>query len=185
VPRGPIGDARRVAAAVLRDERPMSTRLTAHPRAALRRRLGWAVLVAGGLTAVLAWLPLPERLWLVGLAALPVSWWLAVLAYRALGHALVGVHLVIRRGLNRTTVALRRDAVIGWTFRQSVLQRRLGLLTVRATTAAGRGGYVAPDLAAADAVALADRVVPGLVTRYLPDQRQGEMPGFRTTVGST
>ena len=182
VPRGPIGDALRVAAAVLRDDRLLNVPLTAHPRAALRRRIGWAVLVTLGLTAVLTLLP--DRWWLVGVAALPVFVWFAALAYRALGHALVGAHLVIRGGLNRTLVVLRRDAVIGWTFRQSVLQRRLGLLTVRATTAAGSGGYTAPDLAAADAVALADRVVPGLLTRYLPDQRRGEMPGLQPTVGS-
>jgi putative membrane protein len=182
VPRGPVGDALRVAAAVLRDDRPLSVPLTAHPRAALRRRIGWAVLVTVGLTAALTLLPDPW--WLVGLAALPVFVWFAVLAYRALGHAVAGVHLVVRSGLNRTLVALRRDAVIGWTFRQSVLQRRLGLMTVRATTAAGSGGYTAPDLATADAVALADRVVPGLLTRYLPDQRRGEMPDLHPTVGS-
>lgn len=185
VPRGPIGDALRVAAAVLQDDRLLSVPLTAHPRAALRRRVGWAVLVTLGLTVLLLVLPLPDRLWLVGPAALPLFAWLAVLAYRALGHALVGAHLVVRGGLNRTLVALRRDAVIGWTFRQSVLQRRLGLLTVRATTAAGSGGYTAPDLATADAVALADRVVPGLLTRYLPDQRRCDMPGIRPTVGSS
>ncbi|MPZ80976.1 MAG: PH domain-containing protein [Actinophytocola sp.] len=174
LPRVPLADARRATSAVLGDERPLATPLTTHPRAALRRRLGRAVLVgvAAGAVGVVVDLP---WLWVV----LPVAVGLAVLAYRALGHALVGPHLVTRHGVNRSTVVLRRDAVIGWTFRQSVLQRRLGLVTVKATTAAGRGGYPAPDVLVHDAGTLADDAVPGLISRHL-----GEMPELRSTVGN-
>ncbi|HEX2132036.1 MAG TPA: PH domain-containing protein [Actinophytocola sp.] len=174
LPKAPMADARRVAGAVLRDDRPLGTPLRAHPRAALRRRLGWAVLVSGVLTGGLWWFA-PGGWWLVGAGTLPVALGLAVVAYRSLGHALVGRHLVTSRGLNRATVVLRRGAVVGVTFRQSVLQRRLGLVTVRTTTAAGAGVYAAPDLLVADGVALADATVPGLLTPYR---------GLSPTVGS-
>jgi putative membrane protein len=55
--------------------------------------------------------------------------------------------------------------VIGWRIRQSPLQRRAGLATLEAVTAAGAGGYAIPDLAAPDAVALADAAMPGLLPR--------------------
>lgn len=170
LPKAPAADARRVAEQILGDPAPLRAPLTRHPLAALRRRLGWAVALGAALTGLAWWLghvtALPERLWLAGGVLVPVALGLALLAYRSLGHALVGPHLVTSAGLNRTTVVLRRGAVIGVTLRQSVLQRRLGLVTLRATTAAGQGSYAAPDLATADGVALADATVPGLLTPY-------------------
>lgn len=170
LPKAPAADALRVAVAVLGDDAPLRAPLTPHPVAALRRRLVWAVAISAVVTAAAWWLggntSLPERLWLVGAGLAPVALGLALLAYRSLGHALVGRHLVTSYGLNRTTAVLRRGAVIGVTFRQSVPQRRLGLITLRATTAAGRGVYAAPDLSVADGVALADATVPGLLTPY-------------------
>lgn len=53
-------------------------------------------------------------------------------------------------------------AVVGWVFRQSVLQRRLGLMTVGATTAAGHGEYAAPDADQRDAIRLAATATAGL-----------------------
>ena len=70
-------------------------------------------------------------------------------------------------GLLRRTVALQRDGLLGWTFRQSVFQRRAGLVTAEAVTAAGRGGYPVLDAAAGDAVALADATTPGLFAPFL------------------
>lgn len=178
LPRARLTDARRVAGAVLRDERPLAAPLDAHPPAALRRRIGWAVLVSGVATGALWWTA-PGWWWLVGVGLLPVALGLAVLAYRSLGHALVGPHLVTSSGLNRSTVVLRRGAVIGVTLRQSVPQRRLGLVTMRATTAAGRGSYATPDLRTGDGVTLADAVVPGLLAPY-----KGEMTDSHPTVRS-
>ena len=56
--------------------------------------------------------------------------------------------------------------MIGWTFRQSVFQRRAGVVTAEAVTAAGRGGYLVLDVAADDAVALADAVTPDLLAPF-------------------
>ena len=74
---------------------------------------------------------------------LPLAVALALDAYRNLGHALSGRYLVTRSGtLRRSTAALERAGVIGWTVKQSYFQRRAGLLTLTATTAAGRGGLL-------------------------------------------
>ena len=62
--------------------------------------------------------------------------------------------------------------MIGWTFRQSVFQRRAGVVTAEAVTAAGRGGYVVLDVAAGDAVALADATTPDLLRPFLADARR-------------
>ena len=67
--------------------------------------------------------------------------------------------------------------MIGWTVRQSVFQRRAGVVTAEAVTAAGRGGYLVLDVAADDAVALADAVTPELLTPFLSDERQFRRTG--------
>lgn len=175
-PPMPVAEGHRLAAAVLRAEPGKVTRapLRRHPRAALVRRLTRWVLGATATVAVLwlldAWVFGTGWLGPVALATLlPAGALIGLDAYRNLGHALVGAHLVTRRGsLHRRTVALQTHGVIGWTFRQTVFQRRAGLATLRAVTAAGDGSYVVADVAASDAVALADAVVPGLLTPLRP-----------------
>jgi putative membrane protein len=53
--------------------------------------------------------------------------------------------------------------VIGWTVSQTFFQRRAGLATVAATTAAGSGAYHVIDIGIADGLALADQAVPDLL----------------------
>ena len=169
LPRAPRSVAVRVASTVLRaDPGPLSTPLAGHPRRALRRRLVWATGLSAALTVVLAYAVLVAGLpWWVALAG-PVLWPLAlvaaVIAYRALGHGIVGDHAVVRSGLvSRRTVALQRSAVSTVVVRESVLQRRLGLRSVTLATAAGWGGYAAPDLDREEAVEFARQAAPGLL----------------------
>ena len=55
--------------------------------------------------------------------------------------------MVIRYGaLRRATHAVRREAVVSWNVTQSVFQRRLGLATAAATTAADLSLVPAPDM---------------------------------------
>lgn len=173
LPRGPVDVARRVAVDVLEeDPSPLTVGLARHPRAALQRRLWWATLLSGSVVAVLAWLVATDvvpgaTVW-VGVALWPLTLLAAVIAYRALGHAVVGAYVVTRSGLmSRSTVALRRSAVSTIAVRESLLQRRLGLRTVSAMTAAGWGAYEAPDVAADDAVAFAADAAPGLLDPFL------------------
>ncbi|SDU36582.1 PH domain-containing protein [Jiangella alkaliphila] len=173
LPRGPVSVARRVAGQVLQTgHSPLDRPLRPHPRRALRRRVGWALMATAVVTGLLAWLTtlidaMPDLVWLAGLGLLPITLALAVVAYRALGHTVVDGYLVTRSGAwSRSTAALQGRAVVGVTFRQSLLQRRLRLATVEVTTAAGLGAYTTPDVAAADAVDLADSAVPGLLAPF-------------------
>ena len=166
LPPAPRAAAHRVGAAVLDAPRPPTgAALRAHPRAALRRRLVRAVLPVLVVSGVLALVgPVPGWVPWAVLGALPVTLALAVDAYRNLGHSLAGGYLVTRHGAAiRRTVALQRSGVIGWTVSQTFFQRRAGLATVAATTAAGSGAYHVIDIGIADGLALADQAVPDLL----------------------
>lgn len=175
LPAVPRPRADSVAAAILREEAtPTGAALTRHPRAARGRRLRWSLAAALApvlLLAVLGALLTPVLLWIaLGSAAvfLPLAVALALDAYRNLGHALSGRYLVTRSGtLRRSTAALERAGVIGWTVKQSYFQRRAGLLTITATTAAGGGAYSAYDTDTAEGLTFAAEAVPGLLEPFL------------------
>ncbi|MCB8992660.1 MAG: PH domain-containing protein, partial [Nocardioidaceae bacterium] len=109
----------------------------------------------------------------IGLYAIPlvvivIGAWLAVDRYRQLGHAFSNGFLVVSSGsLCHTRTVLEQDSIIGWNFRQSFFQRRLGVLTLEATIAAGSGGVAALDLVDADAAALAKAITPELLEPFL------------------
>ncbi|MFI1973226.1 PH domain-containing protein [Streptomyces cinnamoneus] len=164
-------------AATVAGEQPSPTTvpLTAHPRAALRRRHTRAALTVLGTCAVPAVLGLfltPVLLhiaWISALVLLPLGAWLATDAYRALGHTVRGRHLITRYGtFKRRTVALQRDSVIGWKIVRSPTQRWAGLATVMATTAAGKeGAYPVYDVQLGEGLAFADEAVPHLLAPFL------------------
>jgi putative membrane protein len=177
MPPAPAAQAQRVAAAVLTEPAAPTDHapLHAHPGAARRRRLTRA-LAAGALAAVavlvvhLAGHGVPVVAWAAPALLAAVATAYAVDTYRNLGHAVAGRFLVVRRGsLARRTVALQRTGVIGWTVRTSPFQRRLGLSTVVATTAAGRGSYPLVDVDAADGLRVADEAVPDLLAPFLTE----------------
>jgi putative membrane protein len=88
--------------------------------------------------------------------------------YRRLGHGLTDQHLVVRSGsLRGRRDVVQRTGIIGWNLQQSWFQRRAGLVTLVATTAAGSQAYAAVDVPEHLAIALADEAVPGLVTPFL------------------
>ncbi|MGC9501265.1 PH domain-containing protein [Streptomyces sp. WG7] len=175
-PGVPRQEALRVAADVLSEElSPTQTaEFAAHPRAALRRRINRGLLVLAPLVAVppllLPWLgPVVVHVaWITALLGLPTVLVLAHDAYRALGHDLRDRCLVVRAGtFARRTAAVQRDGVIGWKITRSAFQRRRGLLTLGATIAAGDSCYKVRDVGVADGLALAEEVVPGLLTPFL------------------
>ncbi|MFJ8917189.1 PH domain-containing protein [Amycolatopsis sp. NPDC102389] len=176
LPAAPVATANRIAAAVLREPvSPTETvRLTGHPRAARGRLLRWwvgSVVVLLAIFAILGFL-LTDVLLVIGAALgvvlLPASVLLALDAYRNLGHGITGRYLVGRHGtVRRSTFALERDGVIGWTVKQSIFQRRKGLLTVVATTAAGGGAYSVYDAGEEQGLLFAEESVPELLTPFL------------------
>ncbi|MGP3954881.1 PH domain-containing protein [Nonomuraea sp. 3N208] len=149
--------------------------LVAHPLAARSRRVGRALVTVGVLAAgacAVSWLvPWPwvrAWVWAVPAVALPFGLWLAVESAKSLGHALGGRHLITRNGATvRRTVALDRTGISGWTITESFFQRRHGLLTVSATTAAGDGHYDVVDVGRGDGLELAGHAVPGLLEPFL------------------
>ena len=174
LPPAPLSAARAVAAAVLDAPAPMTAVLIRHGIRAHRRRytraLGLAAIVTGGLL-LLTWLAgWPGWLWQGSLALFPVSLLLAADRYRNLGHALHEGRLVSSRGsLVRRRSALSGDGVIGWKMRRTFFQRRAGLVTLMATTAAGRQGYPVSDIDLAEGVALADATTPDLLRPFLAE----------------
>lgn len=177
LPAAPRALADRVAAGVLREElAPTSTvRLAGHPEAARSRRLRWAIAAVVVLAASLAVLGLVLGLavllhlaWIAALLSAPVAVLLALDAYRNLGHGITGGYLVTRSGsVRRDTVALQRRGIIGWTARQSIFQRRAGLITLTATTAAGSGGYAIRDVGQSQGLAFAEAAVADLFGPFL------------------
>lgn len=148
----------------------LSARLESHGRAARTRRLTralsgallfLALALVGWLTGGSPWLPG------VGAAFVLLAVPLARDRYRNLGHAVTDGYLVTRSGsVVRRRSALRADAVIGWNLHSTYFQRRAGLTTVVATTAAGAQGYRVLDLGHDDAMLMADRITPGLLGQF-------------------
>jgi putative membrane protein len=172
MPPGPRAAAERIAADVVGVAAPFTAPLLAHGRRARRRRYvravgGSVTLVA--VSALIWWLAgLAGGTWLVMAVLVPLSVPLAADRSASLGHALVGEYLVTRRGsLVRRRAVLARAGVIGVNLRSSLFQRRAGLVTLTATTAAGRQGYRVQDVPAAQAVRIADRLLPGLLADFL------------------
>ncbi len=175
LPPCPLPVAARVGTAVLEDPRPLTVPLLPHGDVA-RRRCHWRaqrptmLVLAATLVAWVVGVPLEAVA--LGFAAVVV---LAVVglatgvaSYRHLGHALTARHLVSGAGaLQRSRTVLERDGIIGWVVRQSWIQRRVGLATLVATTAAGPESVVVVDLPLAQAIALADAATPGMLDEVL------------------
>jgi putative membrane protein len=177
LPAAPYETACRVAADVLGSPAATATAVTSHPRAALWRRVRWAlygVVAVAAALAVLGWLltdVLLHLAWISAVVLTPTAVLLAVESYRNLGHGLAKDHLVTRHGVGaRRTAALERAGVIGWTITSSPFQRRAGLLTLHATTAANKGAYPVYDVGTDEGLLFAAEAVPGLLTPFLEQQ---------------
>jgi putative membrane protein len=178
LPAAPFAVARRVAAEVIGSEAATATAVTGHPRAALWRRVRWALYWVAAPVVVLAVLGLLlttvllHLAWIAAVVLTPVAVFLAFESYRNLGHGLAEHHLVTRYGVGaRRTAALLRTGVIGWTISSSPFQRRAGLVTIRATTAANKGAYPVYDVGTDDGLRFAEAAVPGLLTPFLEPRR--------------
>jgi putative membrane protein len=172
LPPAPRAEAIRVGGEVYGQQEPLTCTLATHSRAARRRRhlralLSAAVIVGAvfGAGRLSGW---PAWTWQVALVSVPLAVLVADDRYRALGHALTGGTVVLRQGsLVRRRSVLDTNGIIGWAVHESFFQRRAGLATLMATTAAGKQFYTAVDIDAADAVAFADAATPGVLTPFL------------------
>ncbi|WP_405168075.1 PH domain-containing protein [Nocardia sp. NBC_01499] len=163
----------KVIAAPTEGPTPGSAPLIAHGPIARRRRyirtlapIAVAALVMAAFSVAGAdfspwWLALPALL-------VPVAIALAEDRYRGLGHAVLPgtatrpTWLITRSGsLGRDRDCLEAPGVIGWTVRQSFFQRRAGVATVVAASAAGKKRYHVLDIPLDEAFAFIDAVTPG------------------------
>ena len=171
LPPAPVEVALDVASQILRDRAPVEISLTPHGPAARQRRFTRALVGAffpAAVAGLAVWAGAPP--WLAGaaLVTIPLAVLLAADRYRSLGHALAGRFLVTRAGsLSRRRDVLECEGIIGWNLRQSFFQRRAGLATLTATTAAGRQQYAVTDLPLPLAVSFGNRAVPGLLDEFL------------------
>lgn len=161
-----------VGAEIVGDDPALRAALIPHGAAARVRRHSRALLPAVlGSVALLVgeqWWGLPAS----ALVAIPVllagALALARDRYRGLGHLLTPRHLVTRSGsIARSRAVLDRSGVIGWTVRQSFFQRRAGIVTLVATTAAGKQHYDIVDVTPETAYGLVDSVSPEVLAEFV------------------
>ena len=125
-----------------------------------------AVAVVSYATGWPGWMP-TWALIAIPLAQLTLGLIGAELEYRGLGHALTPEHLVSRHGAyQRTREVLERDGIIGWEIKQNYFQRRVGLATLVATTAAGPDHVEIVDIPLDAAVRVAHRVTPAALQPF-------------------
>lgn len=172
LPPAPVAVARSVAVSVLAESAPVDEALRSHGRRATVRRYSRALSGAGLLLllTLVGWAAdvLSSPAWLLMLLVVPFAVVLAWDRARGLGHALTESTLVTQHGsLGRRRSMLRTEGVIGWNLRSSWFQRRAGLLTLTATTAAGRQAYHVLDVPADVAEELAAAVLPAAIEPFL------------------
>jgi putative membrane protein len=137
--------------------------LRAHGTAATRRRWTRALaLPAVLLIAMVAWYSwTPVWLWPMWAVLTVCCALLAVDRSRALGHRVDAEWLVARAGsLDRRRDCIAAAGIIGWTVRQTLLQRRAGVATLIAATAAGVKSYRVIDVPAELAWTIAGSASP-------------------------
>ena len=175
LPPAPRVVADRVAAEVLGVPVELCrTELVEHGPAARRRREQRAIIPILLVVIVVLALSIVLRMHLPiwGAVVPPIACWLGLLLgrdrYRGLGHRLVGEWIVLSTGsLVRRRSILNVHGVIGWRLRQTWFQRRRGLVTVTATTAAGKQRYSAQDMPMAEALAFIAAATPDLAAPFL------------------
>jgi putative membrane protein len=165
LPPCPVATAEAVLTELIGDPGPVTGPLRPHGPAAIRRRwtraLAVPVIVVFALIVAAQWVSVPVWAW-VAVAALTVCCaLLAVDRSRALGHRVDDSWLVARSGsLERRRDCIAAAGIIGWTVRQTFLQRRAGVATLIAATAAGVKHYQVIDVPAEPAWSIAATTSP-------------------------
>jgi putative membrane protein len=139
--------------------------LRRHGPAAVRRRWTRALALPVALVVALAvasvFVPVAPWGWVMSGVLLGCAGLLALDRARALGHRAGDGWLVARSGsLDRRRDCVAAGGVIGWTVRQTFFQRRAGVATLVAATAAGRKGYRVLDVPAELAWSVAAATTP-------------------------
>ena len=149
LPPCPRATAESVLSGLIAKPDAVSGPLRAHGPAATRRRWTRALMLPAVLLIVMAAVPTPIWVWPVWAVLTVCCVLLAVDRSRALGHRVDAEWLVARSGsLDRRRDCIAAAGIIGWTVRQTLLQRRAGVATLIAATAAGVKRYRVIDVPA-------------------------------------
>jgi putative membrane protein len=165
LPPCPVATAESVLAGLVGESNPVTGALRGHGRMAARRRWTRALALpaasGGALVGAAATVGAPAWLWPAWAALALCCALLAADRVRALGHRVDARWLVARTGsLERRRDCIATAGIVGWTVRQTPLQRRAGVATLVAATAAGAKRYHVIDIPAQWAWAVAARASP-------------------------
>jgi putative membrane protein len=165
LPPCPKSTARTVLTDLIAQPDAVSGELRRHGPAATRRRwtraLAWPALIAVVLLMVSVRVPVPNWAWAVWVLLTICAALLAFDRSRSLGHRVGGGWLVARTGsLQRRRDCIAAPGIIGWTVRQTLMQRRAGVATLVAATAAGVKHYQVIDVPAEWAWTIAAEASP-------------------------
>jgi putative membrane protein len=165
LPPCPVDTAKAVLAELIDNEEAVNGPLRSHGPAAARRRwtraLALPALAGIGLAVTSVLVGLPIWVWAIWAAVTVPCALLALDRVRSLGHRVADGWLVARTGsLERRRDCIACAGIIGWTVRQTLLQRRAGVATLIAATAAGRKHYRVTDVPAELAWSVAAKASP-------------------------
>ncbi len=156
LPPCPKSTAETVLADLIARPDAVSGTLRRHGPAATRRRWTRALTVPALTAVVLLIAPVPTWAWVMWTLLTICCALLALDRSRSLGHQVGDGWLVARTGsLQRRRDCIAAPGIIGWTVRQTFMQRRAGVATLIAATAAGVKHYQVIDLPAAIAWSVA------------------------------
>ncbi|HET9876782.1 MAG TPA: PH domain-containing protein [Mycobacterium sp.] len=165
LPACPAATAESVLTGLVGDAGAVSGSLRSHGPAAARRRWTRAMVLpaasAAGLAAAAATVGAAAWWWSAWAAVTLCCALLAVDRVRALGHRVDQDWLVARTGsFERRRYCIATAGIVGWTVRQSWFQRRVGVATLVAATAAGVKAYRVLDVPEAWAWSVAAQASP-------------------------
>jgi putative membrane protein len=162
LPPCPVDTAKAVLAELIDNEEAVNGPLRSHGPAAARRRwtraLALPALAGVGLAVMSVLVGLPIWAWAIWAGVTVPCALLALDRVRSLGHRVADGWLVARTGSLERRIACA--GIIGWTVRQTMLQRRAGVATLIAATAAGRKHYRVTDVPAELAWSVAAEASP-------------------------
>lgn len=161
LPPCPAGTARGVLAELIGNPGAVDAQLVTHGPAAVRRRWTRALVLPAVVGVALLVAAAPVWAWVLWALAVAGAGLLAADRTRSLGHLVRDGWLITRAGsLERRRDHLDAAGIIGWTVRQTFFQRRAGVATLIAATAAGEKRYAVLDIPATQAWSVAAAASP-------------------------
>ncbi len=174
LPPCPAQTASTVLAELIDNPEAVAASLQTHGPAAVRRRWTRAVTLPVLAGVVILAVGVPVWVWVLWALSLGCACLLAADRARSLGHLVRDGWLVARTGsLERRRDHLDTAGIIGWTVRQTYFQRRAGVATLIAATAAGEKRYQVLDVPAQHAWSVAVAATPWVADNVWAPGRAG------------